>query len=207
MALKLISGLSPERLMESKIIFSASGKVVRWSGGTTTELFIYPPEADYSQRNFLFRLSTATVEAEESEFTFLAGISRKLMVLAGKVTLIHKDHSSRELGKFEVDSFQGDWETKSVGKCTDFNLMTCGTSSGNLTSIMLENDQAHTLKIDESCDWLFVYVFSGKVKIDVMDKRFAVNIGDLLMLNKLTVRSIEITGLEVSELVLTEVLL
>jgi uncharacterized protein len=193
--------------MESKVIFSDSCKVVRWSGGTTTELFIYPPEADYSQRNFLFRLSTATIEAEESEFTSLAGISRKLMVLAGKVTLTHENHYSRELGKFEVDSFQGDWKTTSVGKCTDFNLMAKGGSSGNLTPIMLENDQAHTLKIDESCDWLFIYVFSGKVKIDVMDKRFPVNRGDLLMLNKLTVRNIEITGLEVSELVLTEVLL
>ncbi len=43
-------------------------KISTWSGGTTTELFIYPEVAEYSERNFDFRISTATVEVEESNF-------------------------------------------------------------------------------------------------------------------------------------------
>ena len=28
-----------------------------WSGGTTTELFLYPENGSYAQREFLFRIS------------------------------------------------------------------------------------------------------------------------------------------------------
>ena len=69
--------------MEYSIITTDNFKTSGWSGGTTTELFIFPPTADYQQRNFQFRLSTATVEADRSDFTLLNGISRKLMVLSG----------------------------------------------------------------------------------------------------------------------------
>lgn len=54
-----------------------------WSGGTTTQLFIYPPEASYAARNFLFRISTATVETETSTFTDLTGFNRILLLLNG----------------------------------------------------------------------------------------------------------------------------
>ena len=36
----------------------------RWSGGTTTELAIAPAGADYGARDFLWRVSSATVELE-----------------------------------------------------------------------------------------------------------------------------------------------
>jgi len=49
--------------MQSTILHSANFKTSNWSGGTTTQLFIYPPTAEYLQRNFIFRLSTASVKA------------------------------------------------------------------------------------------------------------------------------------------------
>jgi len=110
--------------MGYSIITSHYLQPVSWSGGTTTELFIFPLTSDYHKRNFQFRLSTATVEKDKSDFTRLIGISRKLMVLDGKITLNHKDHYSRQINKFDVDEFEGDWKTSSIGKCTDFNLMT-----------------------------------------------------------------------------------
>lgn len=33
-----------------------------WSGGKTTEMYMYPQTASYRDRNFLFRISSATVE-------------------------------------------------------------------------------------------------------------------------------------------------
>jgi|GEM_PF-4624318 len=33
-----------------------------WDGGKTYENFIYPPEAKYSESNFLFQVSSATIE-------------------------------------------------------------------------------------------------------------------------------------------------
>lgn len=36
--------------------------VSRWSGGTTTQLAIFPPGASYADRDFLWRVSSAAVE-------------------------------------------------------------------------------------------------------------------------------------------------
>lgn len=96
----------------------------RWSGGTTTQLAIFPPDADYGLRNFEWRLSTAHVENEESCFTSLPGVHRHLMILEGHIQLIHEGHREVALNPFEVDEFEGSWNTKSIGQCVDFNLMT-----------------------------------------------------------------------------------
>lgn len=98
--------------------------VSAWSGGTTTQLAIWPPDADYKQRNFKWRLSSARVDLEESTFTSLPGIHRLIMILEGQVRLVHEGHREITLNAFEQDSFEGDWKTTSFGKCVDFNLMT-----------------------------------------------------------------------------------
>lgn len=95
----------------------------KWSGGTTTQLAIWPEGADYATRNFVWRVSTARVEAEESEFTSLPGISRILMVLDGELLLRHEGRGETRLDRFGQDSFMGDWKTSSRGRVTDFNLM------------------------------------------------------------------------------------
>lgn len=45
--------------------------ISRWSGGTTTELFIWPHGASYAERRFGIRISTATVDIAQSTFTKL----------------------------------------------------------------------------------------------------------------------------------------
>ena len=40
-----------------------------WTGGTTTQLAIWPEEADYASRRFDWRVSSARVEQEKSDFT------------------------------------------------------------------------------------------------------------------------------------------
>ena len=73
--------------MSMKIYPASTQKTAKWSGGLTTELFIYPEGSAYSERNFDFRLSTATVEIETSVFTPLPHVQRTLMVL--ELSLIH----------------------------------------------------------------------------------------------------------------------
>src|SRR5579875_3661463 len=92
-----------------------------WSGGTTTEIAIYPNNSEYGKRNFLWRLSTATVDVEESLFTPLPGISRILMVTEGTMTLQHEGHHSVHLAPFEQDKFEGAWTTRCMGRGRDFN--------------------------------------------------------------------------------------
>ena len=83
--------------MEFTIHTPKDFKNTNWSGGTTTQLYIYPPTADYAKRNFKFRLSTAKVEAEKSDFTSLPGISRQLMILDGDLTITHQKHYSKTI--------------------------------------------------------------------------------------------------------------
>src|SRR5690606_31750336 len=130
----------------------------RWSGGTTTELFIYPESASYAKRNFLFRLSTATVETETSLFTSLPYVSRTLMVLDGKTELTHKDEYVKMLYPFESDTFRGEWRTTSNGKCVDFNLMCCEGAQGLVRHQKLEKG---VQQIELKGKMNFIFLFKG----------------------------------------------
>jgi len=123
--------------MEIRLIKAASFISNNWGGGSTTELFCFPETESYAQRNFDFRLSTATVEVETSSFTPLKGVDRTLMVLEGTMTLTHENHHSKLLHKFEIDRFDGGWKTTSQGKCSDFNLMTRGGLKGDVQGVAI----------------------------------------------------------------------
>jgi uncharacterized protein len=152
----------------------------KWSGGTTTQLAIYPKEANYKELNFQFRISTARVEVAESTFTKLPGISRKLMILDGEMKIEHKDHYTKLLKKFEQDEFSGDWDTKSYGKATDFNLMTTGNVKGEIEVIILNKNKEFLFTVDS--DFFGIYVYSGKVKVSFKNKIYELCCGDILLL-------------------------
>src|SRR5688572_20272876 len=96
---------------------------INWAHGTSTEIFIYPANASFAERSFQFRISTATVEADETNFTFFEGITRHLMILKGDLELVHEGHYTKHLKPFDQDIFSGEWNTRSRGRVTDFNLM------------------------------------------------------------------------------------
>lgn len=81
--------------MKYRIIKPEEYETGVWSGGTTTQLAIYPPGASYADRNFIFRLSSATVDTEQSEFTYLPDYDRWLMIFEGSARLVHS--SEREV--------------------------------------------------------------------------------------------------------------
>ncbi len=103
-----------------------------WSGGTTTQLAIYPKGSEYSKRDFKWRVSSATVETDVSTFTSLPGILRYITTLCGTLKLEHKNYHTVTLDPFEVDRFDGAWETISYGQVTDFNLMLSRGTQGIL---------------------------------------------------------------------------
>lgn len=153
----------------------------KWSGGTTTQLAIYPKEATYQDLNFLFRLSTATIEAEKSTFTKLPSISRKIMILDGEIKIEHQNQYSKILKKFEQDSFKGDWNTKSFGKATDFNLMTIGNTCGQIEKFSF--DSSIKIKLDENVDLYVFYMYSGEITFSIEDKNMDVKQGDLIQIS------------------------
>ena len=80
--------------MEIKKIGRDACRVSSWAGGTTTELSIAPENGNYQSRDFLWRLSSATVELEESTFTSLPDFDRIILTLEGEMDICHDDHGS-----------------------------------------------------------------------------------------------------------------
>lgn len=98
----------------------------RWSGGTTTEFYIYPQDSAYARRDFQIRISSATVDDPESDFTLLPDYNRIICPLQGGFTLTFPEDNNRQvtLSPLEEAFFDGAWHTHSVGKAVDFNVMT-----------------------------------------------------------------------------------
>jgi len=167
-----------------KIIKKEDLETKEWSGGTTTQLYIYPEDALYEKRDFLFRISTATVDIEESFFTKLPGISRCIMPLEGEMELNHKGHYAVTLKKFETDSFEGDWETTSKGKVKDFNLMTNKGIWGYIGSSILKEDDVFSTKDMKDFTTLAIYIQKGNIKIESQKEQISVSEGDFVIYHR-----------------------
>ena len=158
--------------MKTTVIKRENHKTSVWSGGATTELFIWPENGDYAKREFLVRISSATVELEESVFTSLPGVERWLMTLDKSMKICHKERYERTLEPFQVEQFQGDWETRSYGQVRDLNLMLNHGTKGcmeDLTvppeaSVILETDPARwdTIVLISAADDLTAEICGGE---------------------------------------------
>lgn len=158
-------------------------KTTKWSGGTTTELYIHPPTANYATGNFSFRISSATLEIENSDFTILPGVSRQLMVLKGSIKLSHKNHYEMQLNKREIDCFDGSWETSAVGTCVDFNLMTKGNTEGEISSVCVSADKSLNFPLDKTCEFIIFYACEGNLKCHFSSEMRNLNQGELMVIH------------------------
>ncbi|WP_051951490.1 HutD family protein [Flavobacterium sp. ASV13] len=93
-----------------------------WSGGLTYEYMIYPKTARYADRDFVFRISSATIEEVPSAFTKFKGYHRYLVMLDNSLHIeINKEKRTYE--KSEIMEFNSDDEVTSYTKGIDFNWM------------------------------------------------------------------------------------
>lgn len=109
-----------------KIVTANHFLISSWSGGTTTQLIIFPEGASLSERNFDWRISSAVVETEESDFTVFDGYERILIPLEGSLEMEHQTENgilNQSVNTFELARFKGSWKTHGKGKLTDFNLI------------------------------------------------------------------------------------
>ncbi len=126
--------------MQYRIIKPEEFVTGAWSGGTTTQLAIYPPGASYADRNFIFRLSSATVDTEQPEFTHLPDYDRWLMIFEGSARLVHDSEKEVTLNPYECDAFDGGISTVSFGRVTDYNLMLRKGGTGSMKAIGLDEN-------------------------------------------------------------------
>lgn len=187
-----------------KLLKHSAQSLSKWSGGDTTQIAIFPEQAEYAKRDFLWRISTATVDTAESEFTSLPGVRRVLMVTDGEVRLTHKDHHSITLRPFEQDRFLGDWETKSYGKVRDFNLMLSGSCKGELSSYSLGTEPLLVPGLpqeEERHAAMLLYSLDGKVKAVLDGTVYDLQPGDaLLLLGESTAADVTVTWQNANDL-------
>lgn len=162
--------------MKIQLIKSENQQTSEWSGGTTTQLYIYPESADFSKRDFAYRISSAKVEIDESTFTPFPNYNRKLMVLEGVLDLYHEDHYTVLLHPFDQDAFSGNWISRSKGKVIDFNVIFSKDYSANLFHFELSKGE----EIQLNCKQMtFLYVLYGNL---IIDEKCA-EIKDLFVMN------------------------
>jgi environmental stress-induced protein Ves len=149
--------------------------VSKWKSGSTTQLFLYPPTAEYTERNFQLRISSATVEKTPSTFTNLPGFRRLLMPLNAPLKLIFENHGETELNPLESVEFDGSWNTVSHGLCTDLGIMLAAGWRGKLT--VVGNG-------DYKCapGFMGLYSLDGGLRAIAADEEHTLMQGDFLLL-------------------------
>lgn len=144
-----------------------------WSGGLTSEYMIYPETANYSDRDFVFRISSATIEKVPSEFTKFKGYHRYLVMLDNSLHIkVNKEKKIYE--KYEIMEFNSDDDVTSYTKGIDFNWM------------VSEKTGHHKLQItqtNQNCNAQIVLLFSlDSTLIKINEKPYHVEPYDLLVI-------------------------
>lgn len=108
--------------MNIRLLPKKDSKASIWSGGLTYEYIIYPETANYADRDFVFRISSATIEEEPSAFTKFKGYYRYLVMLDNCLHVeVNKEKKTYE--KYEIMEFNSNDEVTSYTKGIDFNWM------------------------------------------------------------------------------------
>lgn len=141
---------------------------------------------------------------EESTFTSLPGIDRKLMILEGGISITHEGKYSKHLKPFDVDTFSGDWKTTSMGTCTDFNVMTAGQRQSELYHLAPGVVSGFILKPKSTCKNLFLYPTSGIIRLQIKNANYSLTTGNLLVVKNYDASSIFINSEEAFGMVVVE---
>ena len=150
-----------------------------WSGGKTTELLIYPEHSLFSDRNFDFRFSTASIDVENSDFTSLPNYHRILAILDGKLEISHEGKYTKMLQQFEIDKFHGSWKTSSKGKVRDFNVIFSNQFEVKFTYETVNQK----FNLSKNGDFLFLLILNESIEIEDLE----LNKYDLLEIDENTI--------------------
>jgi hypothetical protein len=114
------------------------------------------------------------------------------MILSGKLELSHTDHHNVLLNEYDQDSFSGSWETKSLGKVVDYNLMMKENCYGYLNHVNFSKKLA---KIDINFEKMnldknkyenytkSIYCYEGDILVKVFGVEYNLLKGDFLQID------------------------
>ncbi|MFA7447794.1 MAG: HutD family protein [Weeksellaceae bacterium] len=120
-----------------------------WDGGETFEYIIYPKDSNYSARDFLFRISSATIQKTPSHFTKFQQYKRYLVMLTNSLE-INRNGNLEYYTENEVFEFSSNDEIISYSLGEDFNLMVSEKIKNS--SVEITDFLSHT-----NSDFLFIF--------------------------------------------------
>lgn len=164
--------------MSRVLISGTERKVSLWAGGSSSQICIYPADAQYAQRNFLYRISTAVAENDEwSDYTPLPGVTRHLLMLDGSAVVEHEGHHSIEMKPYvDIDLFDGGWVSRAKGKVRDFNLMTKEGCQGKVSVL------SETQSLSATMEHRLLFCSEGEAVIRFHDESISLSEEDALLL-------------------------
>lgn len=154
-----------------------------WNGGITYEYFIYPNSAAYSNRDFDFRISCASIDKTPSDFSKFLGYSRYLLMLDTDLKIVHND-SELFVEKNSVFNFN------SNDRITSFSL-------GNDFNLMVKQDFAEVVislgKVNQLFDNNWIFIFTPKNAVLTIDEQtLNLKAGDLFLYHNINKNYIQL---------------
>lgn len=105
------------QIIKKKDIFPSD-----WDGGKTYQYCIYPSGANYKDKNFDFRISSASIIKVPSDFTRFQGYRRFLVMLDNDLK-ISRNGQEEHYAQQEIFTFDSSDKITSASSGNDFNLM------------------------------------------------------------------------------------
>lgn len=156
-----------------------------WDGGKTYEYFIYPPEAKYSERNFLFRISSASIDKVPSQFTRFENYKRYLVMLDNSLEII-RNGRAEQYEKHELFTFDSNDTITSSSVGNDFNLM-----------VQKDVESELLLVKEKSTNTRYIALFALQFcELCIEKERLKLETYDLIIIENTNRQSIEITSSE-----------
>ncbi|HUH25006.1 MAG TPA: HutD family protein [Flavobacterium sp.] len=172
--------------MQTTIIRKESIKPNTWDGGETFEYFIYPPTASYANRDFLFRISSASITKIPSNFTKFDNYQRFLVMLDNDLE-INRNGQKEVYTQDKVFKFASNDDITSYSLGNDFNLMV--GKDVKKSEVFFPKD---TVQLSQA----FIFVFAKEDTIlSVNEKDVSLNSQDLLLIENMEQTAVTLKSL------------
>ena len=162
----------------------------KWSGGETIQLHI-EPEGLSVKDNFDWRISVATVNKGESEFSDFSKYNRYLTILEGKME-INQEGKLIEINELEELRFDGG--IKTVGKCEanimDFNIIWKKEIENFKIEVQKQDEKVENVNMGKE-----IFIFSlNQVVVEIGKKKIFLKKNQLIMIKDDSLISCSIKG-------------
>lgn len=162
--------------------------------GKTLEMYIFPRNCAYADRNFVWRIGTTRLSEEMCTLEELQEYNRSMVVLDGEVVLNFNGEESCRLKELDIYDFDGACKTKSFGQFKTLDLIVRKGAVSKLSPVEL-SPKAETWISKSEPNFEFttdlLYLVDGYCLVNAKNEDFYIKPGELLVLEGDSGQSLE----------------